>query len=1152
MQNFSVKKPYTVIVSIILCLILGFVSFSNMTTDLLPKIELPYAVIYTSYPGATSEKVERTVTDVIEQTVATSSGIKNITSTSSDGTSMVVLQYEDDTNMDSVMVDLNSRISMAEGYFDDAVSTPYIIALNPNMLPVMEVAFSSDLSRQELSDITGSGITPEIEKIDGTASVSSIGLLESSIEVKLNQKKIDAINDKLLQSVDQELYDAQVKIRDGYAELDEKQKELNDGKAKIQSGKDQLSQKTSETISSLADASASLSSAQSSLEGIVAHETDLTSDITGLNAELSAYSDAINQLNSGINAIDQALLILASIDDAKPVAEIIDELQASPHPESAVLIQSMLDTLTAQGISAADAGTMKSQLTVYQNGLRIKLDESSARKAEIEEALRYKKTELTAAQAVKSSLNDKISQLNTAIKELEKGKLTASIQIAGAGSTLELTDSSLTSAQAQMDAARTQLDDAQTKLSDSKKAAYEKADISSEITPKMISQILAAENFSMPAGTITSSDNQSVTVRVGDQFSSLDELQDLLLFHLSAGDIGNIKLSDVADISMQDNADDLYAKLNGNDGIILSIQKTSTASTSEVCAKINQELEALTQKYPDVKSTVLFDQGVYINMVVSSVLQNLLQGGILALLILLLFLRDWKPTIIISFSIPISLLVAITVMYFDGITLNVMSLGGLALGVGMLVDNSIVVIENIYRLRKSGMGLLKASVQGAGEVSGAIFASTLTTVCVFVPIVFATGIARQFFVDMGLTIAFSLLASLAVALTVVPMMSSKLLKRTSEKDNRFIDRMTELYGRSLRSALHHKAVLMLAVTVLFVWCTVQLFRMPTSFIPSADAGQMTITLSMNNENSTAKETQAVCDEAAARILSVADVEDVGAMQSGSTALMSTVSTSDTADLYIILKDKRTMSAEEIAEEVKEKTSDLPCTLEISSSVMDMSALGGSGITINLRGSDMDSMYHDAEQIQSALSSAEGIASLTVGDSRTTKEKRITVQKNQAMEYGLTVAQVYSALSADLSRSAAGPSVTIDSRDYPIRIVHDTAIQSDVSKLNSYTLSGSKDQESTDITLGSIADIADGTGSASISHENQQRTIPVSITLKDGYNIGIVSKDVEKTLSSLTFSEGVSYDVTGENKTINDTMTELAKMIALALVMIYLI
>lgn len=1161
MSHFSVKKPYTVIVSIILCLLLGVVSFSKMTTDLLPKIELPYVVIYTSYPGATSEKVEKTVTDVIESAVATSSGIKNITSTSSDSTSMVVLQYEDDTNMDSVLVDLNSKINMVKGYFDSTVSTPYIIALNPNMLPVMEVAFSSAMSRSELTDTINNDITPDLEKIDGTATVSAVGLLESNVEVKLNQDKINAVNDKVLKSVDQTLYDAQVKIRDGYSQLNEKQQELDDGKTQLADGKIQLSEKTTETINSLADASAQLSSAQAQLQGVLAHETDLTSDIAGLNAELQGYADAIAKIQQGIDTLNTTINSMTQIQTG--LSSVADDLDIDTLLASMPDLQPLVDQLREAGNTITTAGELKSALNAFIQGLQGQRDQlnnslqqaqdaQNARKPEIEEELRNKQTEMAAAEAVKSTLNDKITQLNTAVTELEKGKLTASIEIAGANSTLSSTESSLTSAQAQIDSARSQLDDAQTQLNDSKKDAYAKANISSEITPAMISQILMAENFSMPAGTITSSDNTDITVRVGDQFSSLDELKDLLLFHIDAGDVGDVKLCDVADIEITDNSADLYAKLNGNDGTILTIQKTSTASTSAVCSRVNKELTALQEKYPDVKATVLFDQGVYINMVVNSVLQNLLQGGLLALLVLLLFLKDWKPTIIIGFSIPISLLVTVVVMYFSGITLNIMSLGGLALAVGMLVDNSIVVIENIYRLRKEGMPLLKAAVQGAGQVSGAIFASTLTTVCVFLPIVFASGIAKQLFVDMGLTITFSLIASLIVALTVVPMLSSRMLKKTSERKTVFLDHLTERYGKLLQATLKHKVILMLCVTALFAWCVVQLFSMPTSFIPSADAGQMTVTLSMNNEKATAEETRSTCDEVVSRISSIEDIEDIGAMQTGSGSMLSTASGTDTADLYLILKDNRVMSADDISQQIKSLTSDLPCSLEISASVMDMSSLGGSGITINLRGSDMDTLYANADEIQSALSDVEGIGTLTIGDSRTTTEKRISVQKNKAMEYGLTVAQIYSALSNDLKTTTSSTTVTIDNKDYPVKIVNNEDLQTDASRLYSYTLSGTKDSESTDVSLGSIADITDGTGSTAISHENQQRTIPVSITLADGYNIGLVSKDVQAKLDTISFSDGVTYDLTGENKTITDTMTELVKMILLALCMIYLI
>lgn len=1151
MIHFSVKKPYTVIVSIIVCLVLGVISFTRMTTDLLPSIELPYVVIYTAYPGATSEKVEKAVTDVIEQAVATSSGIKEIDSTSSDNVSMVVLQYEDDTNMDSVLVDLNSKINMVSGYFDDSVSTPYILELNPNMLPVMEVAVSSSLSRAELTKIVNENIAPEIEKIDGAASVSSVGLLETSIEVRLSQDKIDAINNKLLKSVDEQLYDAQVKINDGYATLDQKQQELNDGKSKLASGKSELSDKTTETISSLAQASEQLSSAQAQLQGVLAHETDLTSDIQGLQAELQGYTDAIDKLNTGIASIQGVQTILSSVTDETLLTDAITALNQID-PAYGAAVEAMQQSLLAQGAAVSTAGEMKTALSANLSTMQTSLSDAGTRKAEIETELKNKDTEMAAAQAVKASLNDKVAQLSKAVTELEKGKLTASIEIAGANSTLSSTETTLTSAQAQIDSARTQLDDAQKQLNESKTAAYEKADVSSEITPAMISKILTAENFSMPAGTITDADNTDYTVRVGDAFSSMDELKNLILFHMDAGDIGDVTLSDVADIQTSDNSGDTYAKLNSNDAVILTVQKSSTASTAEVCADINSRLSDLEEQYPDIQTTVLMDQGVYINMVVNSVLQNLLQGGLLALAILLLFLKDWKPTMIIGFSIPISLLVTVVVMYFSGITLNIMSLGGLALGVGMLVDNSIVVIENIYRLRKEGMPLLQASVEGAKSVSGAIFASTLTTVCVFLPIVFTDGIARQLFTDMGLTITFSLLASLLVAVTVVPMLSSKMLKRTGDKSNHLIERIKEQYGKALSHVLDHKVILMIAVTALFAWTVLQAFSMPTSFIPSADMGQMSATLTMNNDKATAEETQKVCDEATSRIQEIADIEDIGAMQTSGMSLMASSSSTSSASYYMTLKDERTMSAEEVAAEIKNRTADLPCSIEVSASAMDLSALGGSGITVNLRNDDMDSMYAEADKIETALSDIEGIDTISVGNSKTTDEKRIIVDKNSAMKYGLTVAQVYQALAADLSRSTSGPSVTIDDQDYSIKIINETDLQSDPSALYSYTLTGTENSESTDVSLSSIAEIDDGTGSTAITHENQQRTLPVTITLKDGYNIGLVSREVEAKLDTLQKADGIVYDITGENTTINETITQLLQMILLAIILIYLI
>ena len=295
--------------------------------------------------------------------------------------------------------------------------------------------------------------------------------------------------------------------------------------------------------------------------------------------------------------------------------------------------------------------------------------------------------------------------------------------------------------------------------------------------------MLSAQNFSMPAGYVKE-DGIDYLVRVGDKFKSVDELKDFTLLDME--DIDPVKLTDVASVKLTDNADETYAKINGKPGLMLSVQKQTGYSTGDVSDRVLERFEQVRKDNEDIRAVTLMDQGVYIDMIVNSVLQNLLYGAVLAIIILLFFLKSLRSTFVIACSIPISIMTALVAMYFTGITLNIISLSGLALGVGMLVDNSIVVIENIYRMRnEEGASAKKAAMYGAHQVSGAIMASTLTTVCVFLPIVFTQGITRQLFVDMGLTIAYSLLASLLVALTVVPMMSAGLLRKTEQRESKF-------------------------------------------------------------------------------------------------------------------------------------------------------------------------------------------------------------------------------------------------------------------------------------------------------------------------------------------------------------------------------
>lgn len=277
--------------------------------------------------------------------------------------------------------------------------------------------------------------------------------------------------------------------------------------------------------------------------------------------------------------------------------------------------------------------------------------------------------------------------------------------------------------------------------------------------------------------------------------------------------------------------------------------------------------------------TALNDQGQYIHIVVGSVLQNLLMGGALAIVILFFFLRSIKPTFMVAVSIPLSLVLAVVLMYFSGVTLNVISLAGLALGVGMLVDNSIVVIENIYRLRAQGMSAANAAVKGASQVAGAIASSTLTTICVFLPLVFTEGISRQLFTDMGLTIAYSLMASLLIALTLVPSLSSLLLGRVKQKPEGLFGKFVSGYARSLSFTLRHKAPVLIGAAVLLGVSVFGVTRMGTAFMPDTDSNQISVSLTTPDGTSTA-ETQAISDQVIGRIQGIEGVQTVGAMQGG--------------------------------------------------------------------------------------------------------------------------------------------------------------------------------------------------------------------------------------------------------------------------------
>lgn len=1177
MSKYCVKKPFTVVVAVIMVIVLGVISFTSMTTDLLPAMELPYVMVVTSYPGASPERVEAAVTAPLEAGLGTVSGVKNVTSTSSENVSMVALEFEQDTNMDSAMVALSTALDQIKGALPDTAQNPMLMQLSPDMLPVMIASVDmEDMDIYELTDFVDSDVIPGFERLDGVASVSGTGMVEKTLQVTLNQDKIDEVNTQVLASVDDKLADAK-------QELDDARQKVEDGRAELENGKTALEDKQAETASQLAEGSAQLDSAIAQAQALASQEAALTASKTALETEKKGYEDGAKQIADGLAQMDAGL---AQMDDG--IAKIdaaaagIDQLLAMGLPEDTALsdLAAMLPTqelkdavqaLVDQGMTTlADLTAGKEQLLAQKDQLTAQRDELAAQREalaaqqtqlqqkmderlpQIETELANLETELMAAKMMKEVAQEGLEKAQEAYKQLESGKISAAAGFGSGQAQLAAAEQSLAQAEEQMEQAQEQFEDA-------RQQALEQADLSTLLTKDMVSGLVMAQNFSMPAGYIKEGDD-SYILRVGDAFSDQESVENALLMHIDG--VGDIRLKDVADIAMTDNSAESYARVNGNSAVVLTIQKGSTASTSEVSKEANRAIEQLQEKYPGLRITPLMDQGDYIQMTVSSVLSNLAWGGVLAVIVLAIFLKDFKPTLVVALSIPISLMFAVVLMYFSGVTLNMISLSGLALGVGMLVDNSIVVIENIYRMRSEGVPAAKAAVRGAKEVAGAIAASTLTTICVFLPIVFTEGITRQLFTDMGLTIAYSLVASLLVALTLVPALSSTLLKTASEKRHPWFESMVNGYARALRFCLRHKALPLGLAAVLLGVAVWQTARMGMEFMPSMGGNQVSATLTLPQDTKR-QDAYEMADQAMETMLQVPGVETVGAMDGGSTASLlgmggTSSSTVDSMSFYLLLSEEGAKNSQALADQMTQNVQEqLPgCELSVSTSNMDMSVLGGSGMEIVIQGRDLDTLQSISQDMMDLLGQVEGFTEISNGQEDGAPQIRVTVDKDKAMQYGLTVAQIYSELSAALTTETTSTTLTVGQDDYDVVIVDERDALTRENLLDyPFTVqvqgeNGETEEETH--TLDEFATVQTDASLASISRDNQQRYMTVTAVTEEGYNTTLLSRQVEQLLADYQAPEGYTIQISGEVETIQNAMVDLVKMIALALVFIYLI
>lgn len=1187
LPKLSVKKPMTIFVAVIVVIVLGIVSVFKMTPDLLPNMDFPYAIILTTYPGQTPETVESVVTKPLEQSLSTIDGVKTITSTSSDNYSILTLEFDDGTNMDTATVDMRGNLDTIKDAWPDGVGSPYLMKINPNMMPVAMVAVDYDgYDTVQISDYVNNELKNQLEGIDGVASVSTKGIVTQKENVIISQTKIDALNAKINDALNDKFGDAEKKISDAKKELqdniskaeqgsdtieqsindlnsqqEEVAKQLADAQGKAQSGYTEIlnakmqlldqQQSLTATKQTLTIAYQTLTQIKEKLDSLQDEKAQLTQQIETFEKIYNDYKDALSKL-ANPDLTDEQLAQVRAI-----LAKIDEELDKYGFPKEE--LEERLNNAKNALTNVDKAITQTVEALKGLDTTEEKLDDTIA---EIADKISQVDGGITQIAAAVKGLDNNTVSVNQALSEIEKQQSLAAYQLSGGLSALNTKQSEVNSALTQLNSAQEELKSASDELSDQKEKAKKAADMTNTVTISNVSNILTAQNFSMPAGYVSDDENIKYLVRVGDKIDGNKEMQSLALFDTGIDGIGVVKLSDVADVFIADDSDEVFTKINGNSGVVFSFSKQSDAATATVSENIAKKLNSLTQENEGLHFTTLMDQGDYIDIIINSVLQNLLMGAVLAIIILYLFLRDIKPTLIVALSIPISVIFALVLMYFSGVTLNMISLSGLAIGVGMLVDNSVVVIENIYRLRNLGVPPVKAALNGAKQVAGAIASSTLTTICVFFPIVFIEGLTRQIFMDMALTITYSLLASLIVALTLVPAMGQRMLRKVKPVKHGIFDKMLGGYEKSIRFVLKHRAIALIAAVVLLFGSMFGAVARGFSFMPNMASTELSVTVSLD-DSATMDDTIDAAQSLLDTLSKYDDFETVGVMTGSTTSLMGltgSVSSSD-ADkgsvmAYAVFKDDKVKNSESISKEIEAELQSIDGDVVVSgsSSSSSMSAmLGDDGVSIKLYGDDLKTLQNTAKDMAEKLAAVDGIDETDNGIGATSGEIKVTVDKTKAAKKSLTVAQVYQQIAAAITSETTSSTLTNSGKDLDVVVIKDE--NSDVTKNNikdiklTYT-----DKEGNEKTtkLSEVAEISDSESMNSITRSDQKRYIKVSGTLKDGYTNTDVSNKAKALFDDYKLPDGCSIEYSGSNESTMEAVNQMLLMMLLGVILIYLI
>ena len=1133
MGKFSVKKPFTVLVAVIMVLMLGFVSISNMQTNLLPDVNTPYLMVVTVYPGASPERVESEVSDVMENALGTVAGVESITATSAENYSLLLMHFAEGTDMNSALVKVSNKVDQTTSSLPSSCLSPSIIEYSLNMNAFMTVAVSREGSDvYDLSDFVSDTLVPYVERKGGVSSVSANGLIEKMVQVQLSQEKVDAINERLLEVIDAQLADAR-------AQLDAAEAQIEAGRAEYNRQFKNFNKTVSNTV-------------------MQQYSGEVGNAVETVRKQAQALLDSVNQL---IAVVQEPEIQQALIDVRDGLQRVMDKFNETGMKD----IDSLIEIV-------AELREITDKLTTALQQLQERLNTETGTEGSTA-------TDLVDDLQVQQSLSTVYNTLNDVIKAMDDvpGLMSTFSDALGTYSQQQLEAyMQFTEAREMLNEYEKQLETAKQTYEDAKEKAMASSDVSKMLDIDTLAQLIYAQNFSMPAGYVKDSSGKSWLLKVGEEYDSIDDISGALLLHVDG--FGDVRLSDVADVEVIDNAEASFTRLNGERAAVLKIYKGSSSSASTVsdnCLSAFKELEA---QYDGLHVVVLSNQGNYITIIVKSILSSMIIGAALAIIVLALFLRDIKPTLVVGFSIPLSVLFAVVLMYFTGMDLNVMTLAGLSLGIGMLVDNSIVVIENIYRLRSRGVPAARAAVQGTKQVGMSIVASTLTSVCVFLPVVFASGTVRSLLQPMSMCIGYCLMASLIVAITVVPAAASTVLKKAEPKRLVWFEKIQDKYAHSLEWCLKHRALPLVAAVVLLVFCGWKVFSMGVVLLPEISSNEATIALS-TDDGLTKEESYGVAGQVVEAVMAVDGVEEVGVttdttvagidigqlgLPSAITDLLSAANSYGSYRFNVMLDESlsstKIAAVEQALNDAVASVENCTGTVEISG-MQDLTSQLSSGLSVKIYGPDADTITALGDKVVQMVNDTEGFANAATGLGQGDATINLDIDRDKVRAYGLTVAQVYQQIAAKLTTTTTAETpVTVDGSTMKVQIsdnldpmtkenMMDMTFTTSVMDATGTTTTGT-------CTLGDIASWTTGTAPDSITSENQTRYITVTADTLDGYNTTVQSRVLQKTLDAFALTdempEGCSFSLGGESSTVNLMVDEMVQWMALALPFVYLV